>query len=145
MSTVRACDICGNGADYANLHHDAEHAFTYAAQEVRFEDLRPGDRVRVTDITEGVVTVVGPQLQTSHEGGAVYGWTRALPKHTARTWELNERPKPEVKLGSVWVDPADGTEYVALRGNRFTTAVKGSGVQLTKTMLARLVPAEDIA
>jgi hypothetical protein len=113
------------------------------------KDLRPGDRFRVTDWAEGVVGRVGSRNVHTQHGEVFERDVADTPWH--RTWELIERPKPEPKLGSVWVDP-EGERWVALRNGTFAHADAehydgefGIRYITNPQLTARLVPAEEQA
>ncbi len=108
------------------------------------KDLKPGDRFRVTDISERTVTSIQGRYIRSEDGGISLameipdsegegGWTR--------TFELIERP---VKAGSLWVDPLDGEEAIALWNGRFMMA-SGNIVSSVDNphVFKRLVPKEE--
>jgi hypothetical protein len=127
------------------------------SQSIDSSDLRPGDRVRVTDTNSWDVTVkgfsrtFGPGTVATADGRSFSPALESLgPDSTAtRTWELLDRPTPEPKLGSVWVDPANQCEWAALRDGWYAETrgegTVGPGDRDYAALIARLVPAEGDA
>jgi hypothetical protein len=118
-------------------------------------EFRKGDRVRLADVMEfefrelrdDIVVTANNDHLSAHTGRAGI-WTR--------TWELIERPKPEPKLGSVWVDPeapkgainrflyVGDYAYIPVQnayGPTVRTFAPDDGDEATQ-LIARLVPAE---
>lgn len=77
------------------------------------QDFRVGQKVRISDVREGVVTDI---LDTGfiHLGG--YGWVSIDPPSTSRTITVLSEPKPDepTMLGSVVLDK-DGDVWIGER------------------------------
>lgn len=111
-------------------------------------DIKPGDRVRVTLECEIVVDAVDSCVRGKLPSRSRVGFAIAPSRDYISNFELVERPKPEAKLGSVWVDPVVSkgrVKWVALDEGIFVSQF-GTVYYPHKAddaaIIARLVPDE---
>lgn len=106
------------------------------------KDLKPGDRFRVTDVSERTVTSIqGPYIVSGNTVSLSMELPETMDGAWTRTFELVERP---IKVGSIWVDPKDGEEAIALWNGDF---MMRSGIVVSASdnphIFKRLVPKEE--
>lgn len=94
------------------------HTNTTAAREIKFEDIRVGDRVRRSyPVFETIQSIEGVVTQRRHADNICLG-----PQHFGImdgpdvTWELLERRIPEFRPGQVWKWPNEPQRYIVVRG-----------------------------